>query len=76
MISFWMMIPTVLNSISAEMKGGFMSKSDDLLQIAKQAGYSSVKEFSEACGRSSRTLLNWKKEFPVLFSNIVKGVTK
>ncbi len=53
-----------------------MSKSDDLLQIAKQAGYSSVKEFSEACGRSSRTLLNWKKEFPVLFSNIVKGVTK
>lgn len=53
-----------------------MNGSESLLQIAKDAGFVTVKEFSEACGRSERTLSNWRKQYPVCFAAIVRGVSK
>ena len=53
-----------------------MNGNVSLLQVAKDAGYSTVKEFSEACGRSERTLFNWRKQYPVCFAAIVRGVSK
>jgi len=53
-----------------------MSKHEDLLPVVKQAGYGSVKEFSEACQTSSRTLSNWKKNYPKRFNVVVLGATK
>jgi len=42
--------------------------------IAKAAGLKSLKEISDATGKSVQTLNNWHKDEPDLFRIVVKGV--